>query len=66
MEIQPWLTSEEIARIYKVKVPTIRLWVRKGLPHLKAGRLVRFNSQRVQEWLEQKQREHCKMESRAA
>lgn len=52
---QVWLTVEEIAKIYRVKVPTIRLWCTRGLPHLKAGRLVRFSAQSVQEWLERQQ-----------
>jgi excisionase family DNA binding protein len=52
---QTWLTVQEVAAIYRVKVPTIRLWTRNGLPHLKAGRLVRFDAQKVLEWLEKKQ-----------
>jgi excisionase family DNA binding protein len=50
-----WLTADEIAAFIKVKKPTIRLWTRQGMPHLKAGRLVRFNREQVLTWLEAKQ-----------
>jgi len=52
---QIWLTADELAAIYKIKKPTVRLWTRLGMPHLKCGRLVRFDAQKVLEWLEQRQ-----------
>jgi excisionase family DNA binding protein len=53
---QVWLTASEIAQLFKIKVPTVRLWTRQGMPHLKCGgRLVRFDASKVQKWLEQKQ-----------
>ena len=51
---QAWLTASELAQVYRLKTPTIRLWTRQGMPHLRCGRLVRFDPQRVQAWLEQK------------
>lgn len=50
-----WLTADELAQVFKLKKPTIRLWTRLGMPHLRCGRLVRFDAQQVQAWLEQKQ-----------
>ena len=52
-----WLTAEELARVFKIKLSTVRLWTRSGMPHLKVGRLVRFDARLVQTWLEQKQQE---------
>ena len=52
---QIWLTADELAKVFKIKTPTVRLWTRKGMPHLHCGRLVRFDAQKVQEWLEKKQ-----------
>jgi excisionase family DNA binding protein len=52
---EPWLTADELAQIFKIKKPTVRLWTRQGMPHLKCGRLVRFQVEKVCEWLEQKQ-----------
>lgn len=52
MTDQIWLTAEELAQVFKIKKPTVRLWTRKGMPHLRCGRLVRFDARKVQEWLE--------------
>jgi len=52
MEKPNWLTAQELGQVYKVKTPTVRLWTRQGAPHLKVGRLVRFDAQQVQSWLE--------------
>jgi excisionase family DNA binding protein len=58
MDLKPlptqWVTPVELANYYRVKVPTVRLWKRDGAPHLKCGRLVRFNVDLVQQWLEQR------------
>ena len=37
-QIQNWLTADELAAIYKIKKPTIRLWTRLGMPHLQAAK----------------------------
>jgi len=50
-----WETAKQIAARYQIKVPTIRKWTQRGdLPHLRCGRLVRYNPQAVQEWIEQR------------
>ncbi len=62
--MQQWLTADELAQVFKIKTPTVRLWTRQGIPHLRCGRLVRFDSQKVQEWLERKQRERTEHDAR--
>jgi excisionase family DNA binding protein len=52
---ETWLTADELAKVFKIKKPTVRLWTRKGMPHLRCGRLVRFDAQAVIEWLKQQQ-----------
>jgi len=52
-----WLTADELAAVYKVKKPTIRLWTRQGMPHLNCGRLVRFDAEQVRAWFEAKQQQ---------
>jgi excisionase family DNA binding protein len=50
-----WETAAQIAERYKLAMPTIRLWTRKGMPHLRVGkRLVRFDPAAVQAWIEQR------------
>lgn len=53
-----FLTADELASMFKIKKPTVRLWTRQGMPVFRAGRLVRFDPQRVQLWLEQRQQNH--------
>jgi excisionase family DNA binding protein len=55
MTSQVWVTAEELAEVFKIKTPTVRLWTRNGMPHLRCGRLVRFDVQAVTEWLAGKQ-----------
>lgn len=63
---QSWSTAQQIADFFQVKLPTIRAWTRGGMPCLRAGRLVRFDAQKVQEWLEQKQQESTRSDTRSA
>ncbi len=59
--MQPiWHTADEVAAVYKVKKPTIRLWTRQGMPHLKCGRLVRFDPEQVRAWFEARQQQQKK------
>ena len=48
-------TAPEIAAVYRVKVPTVRIWTRKGMPHLRCGRLYRYDPHEVFQWLKQQQ-----------
>jgi excisionase family DNA binding protein len=49
-----YVTADELAQFFGIKKPTVRSWTRKGMPHLKCGRLVRFQVEKVREWLEKK------------
>ena len=49
-----FLTTRELANWLKVKLPTVRLWSRQGLPCLRAGRLCRYERTIVRTWLEQR------------
>jgi excisionase family DNA binding protein len=50
-----FLTARELAGWLKVKLPTIRRWAREGLPCLRAGRLCRYEHEKVRAWLEQRE-----------
>lgn len=46
------LTVDQIAEMLQVKTGTVYQWVHEGfVPHIKLGRLVRFNESEVMEWL---------------
>jgi excisionase family DNA binding protein len=49
-----YLTASELADVFKIKIPTVRVWTWQGMPHLRCGRLVRFQVEKVREWLEKK------------
>lgn len=66
MQVSNWLTAQELTQIFKIKLPTVRLWTRLGMPHLKVGRLVRFDAMLMQSWLEQKQQERTNSDKHAA
>jgi phage terminase Nu1 subunit (DNA packaging protein) len=58
MHQQQWVTAAELAESYAVKVPTVRKWVRQGVPCLKVSqRLVRFDPVAVQSWLQKRSKE---------
>ena len=41
---------DELAAILRVKASTVYTWVRDGkIPHMKLGRLIRFNSKQIVE-----------------
>jgi len=49
-----WSTAKETAAFFKVKVPTVRVWTRQGVPYLRCGRLVRFEMESVERWLRER------------
>ena len=50
------ITARELAAWLKVKLPTVRRWQsQEDLPCLRVGRLVRYEADRVREWLEHRQ-----------
>jgi excisionase family DNA binding protein len=49
------LTREELAVEINIKASTISQWVmQKRIPYIKIGKLVRFEKEKVMEWIEQK------------
>ncbi len=50
-----FLTIEEIAERLRVKVYTVRIWIRKGeLPAYKVGRDYRIRKEDFEEWLKKR------------
>ena len=50
------LTIEQIADFLQVKQSTIYAWVHQEfIPHIKVGRLVRFQQSKITEWLEKRE-----------
>ena len=47
------LTKKDLAEHYKVSVPTIDRMMTQGLPYTKFGKSVRFELEKVKEWIEQ-------------
>ena len=47
---------EELSEMLSVKKPTIYWWVRGNqIPHVKLGRLVRFDIEKVEDWLQKRE-----------
>jgi excisionase family DNA binding protein len=52
-------TLGQLCERLHVSTPTVYLWIRKGMPSLKVGRLRRFKISDVNRWLEEQgQTEH--------
>jgi len=49
------LTPQEVADLLSVNKSTIYQWTHQGyIPHVKLGKFVRFNQEKVMEWVERK------------
>ncbi len=48
---------EDIASIYKVSTKTVRNWIKRGMPHLRTGNVIRFDTAEVENWIRNK--ENC-------
>jgi phage terminase Nu1 subunit (DNA packaging protein) len=46
-----YVNIQDIATAYLVTTKTVRNWVKKGLPCLKIGNVLRFNPTEVNQWL---------------
>jgi|KBSSwiStaDraftv2_1062776.scaffolds.fasta_scaffold905981_2 excisionase family DNA binding protein len=58
MDQRSYLTAQELAAWLKIKLPTVRRWQsEEDLPCLRVGRLVRYEADRVREWLERRAEE---------
>ena len=49
------LTLDELAKYLKVHPNTIYNWLKKDLPCFRRGSVIRFNLERVLEWLERRE-----------
>jgi len=50
------LNIEELSDELKVHYNTIFKWIKKGMPCFKKGRVIRFNLEKVLEWLEKSEK----------
>jgi len=51
------LNIEELSDELKVHYNTIFKWIKKGMPCFKKGRVIRFNLEKVLEWLEKSEKQ---------
>lgn len=51
-ELRPLLTIGQLASVLGVSPKTVRRLVARGFPHIRFGRMLRFDSVDVQRWLE--------------
>ena len=50
------LTPQEVADLLSVRKSNIYQWTHQGyIPHVKLGKFVRFNEDKVMEWVERKE-----------
>ncbi len=53
--IKRFLSIRELAEYLGIKVGTVYVWVcHKKIPYVKVGRLVKFDLQKIEKWLEEK------------
>lgn len=52
------LNVDELSKELKVHHNTIFNWIKRGMPCFKKGYVIRFNLDKVMEWLEQKLKEN--------
>ena len=50
-KMKEYMTLKEIADYYKVHENTIRNWIEDGMPHIKIGRVIRFDIKDVEVWI---------------
>ena len=51
-------TIQEVADTYSVTKQTIRNWIKRGLPHIKVGNVLRFDLQEVDKWIHENTKEN--------
>lgn len=49
------LTVDELCSWLKVTRITVERWRKKGMPFIKVGRLVRFDREKVKQWINEKE-----------
>lgn len=56
MSLPVFYTEHEISKVLKVSKPALRLWRRQGMPARHFKRCVRYELEKVLEWLEQEEK----------
>lgn len=51
---EEYLTVNELCAWLKISKSTVDRWKKAGLPYFKHDKLIRFDKQKVQEWLDSK------------
>lgn len=46
-----YLTTEDVAKLFKINRSTVYLWIEKGMPTLKVGKTRRFIKEEIEEWI---------------
>ena len=46
------ITVKELMGKYKISRKTVYNWIRKGLPVIKIGAVIRFDPEKVQAWID--------------
>ncbi len=46
-----WMTAEELVAYLKISRATMNRMMRRGLPHVRVGRILRFDKHEVDGWL---------------
>jgi excisionase family DNA binding protein len=52
--MEQYLNIIDIAKRYKVSTKTIRNWIKRGMPHLRIGNVIRFDISEVEQWIKEK------------
>lgn len=53
-----YLTIKDVTKMLQIKPATLYAWVAQGMiPHLKIGRLLRFDPEEIEVWLQDHRRE---------
>lgn len=50
--MKTYLTTTELAKKLNVTRQSIYNWIKKGLPFVKVGSVIRFDPDQVQEWID--------------
>lgn len=48
-----YLTEKEACELFKISRSTVIRMRKKGLPHIKFGHIIRYEKDKVKEWLDQ-------------
>jgi hypothetical protein len=52
---QLWLSPKQVAEKYNLKIDTLKKqrYLKKGLPHVRIGKLIRYNDLQIKQYLEE-------------